>query len=564
MNFNNIYINQGDSREKIAEKINLNFGQIISFSSGPMGRPGPKGPTGYPGSAGPTGESGTGGVRGSVINFNTTQPATANNYDYWISRAVTGEGDFYRWDGSSWEDTSLSRYSDEYFSIKRSIPTFLSNASDFSAFYISGTDNTTSSVVLSDYNYGETGINVNLAKLLISSNDGTEYPLLSFRKSNVLYTEQPGFFWASTGDSAKLRLSNPQGDLYFLASSTLNSNIHVNSYGGNGVTGDINFSAGNNINIYNSTKVQTIRVSPSAGATGLVNLTAGRYLLVDSKNISITPSSFSPRSEIIFYQGGLNVSPSSVFLQPEGIVLERGGTSDINLMDLRYGTSSAVALNFLDFYSRPIFSVRQRTIPSDLLDYQTGTTGEQRIRSAAVFGSTGGANSFDWNKTNASSATGPVNYHVKSNNIVTPVYQSIASKGNVMLDSNFFVSDCLTVLPSNQWGSNKNVYAYIPGSLSNPPSVSNYPFWDFEYCREYRIMLDFGTDYDKNFLGVSWAQRGGTPEAQKAPYKFQKFAEPCKMFDLMYYYNPRDKQVYCYVKTVNGKCYTIKITDVSY
>jgi len=107
MRFNNFTIESGESKSAIIDKINNNFSQIISFSSGPKGRIGEAGPTGYPGAAGPVGETGSTGQRATEFKITSQQPLASNDYDYWIDLSPTGEFGVYRY-SSGWTDTGIS------------------------------------------------------------------------------------------------------------------------------------------------------------------------------------------------------------------------------------------------------------------------------------------------------------------------------------------------------------------------------------------------------------------------------------------------------------------------
>ena len=96
MRFSNKQIFTGDTKDLIVDKINENFSQIISFSSGPYGRGGVIGPTGYPGGAGQLGATGVSGQRASDWTLSVIPPSNPNEYDQWIDQGVTGNGNIYQ------------------------------------------------------------------------------------------------------------------------------------------------------------------------------------------------------------------------------------------------------------------------------------------------------------------------------------------------------------------------------------------------------------------------------------------------------------------------------------
>ena len=199
MRFNNLHVEEGDSRKEITRKINDNFSQIVSFSAGPKGRPGEIGPTGYPGSAGPKGSTGDTGSPPSVWYYSRSQPLSANNYDYWINQSQSGKSEVYEYQ-SGWNQTGFSFLEDTYFSAKWELP-FSGGTSDYSAIYLSGDSPSERSLVISDYGLTADSVNPNYSKFLITTTDQTEKPIISFRNTYSTGQNQPSFYWETPGNT---------------------------------------------------------------------------------------------------------------------------------------------------------------------------------------------------------------------------------------------------------------------------------------------------------------------------------------------------------------------------
>ena len=550
MRFNNFTVNNGDSKNSIIDKINRNFSQIISFSGGPKGRDGESGPTGYPGSAGPKGSTGTTGTRASEWYNSTAEPLSANDYDLWINQSPTGNSDVYSYD-SGWTATGLSLVDSDFFSVRNSIPTFTAET-DYSAIYFSGDDLTNQYLVVSDSNQDSSTINPNYSKLLISTRDQTDNPILSFRKSNISGPGAPSFYWGSTGQNSPLKF---QSNYSFKISSPFA--MFLPSLSGTALlppeagTGDVYLKGRN---IYASNDTLSIN---------------GYQSWVTSSNLNIDfdgsgPTGFSISQTDIDLgigfrnYGSFTSSPVASLSQPEGVVISRGQTANADLA--RFQHSVAKNLLFITSSLKDILKIRQNTLLNGSV---------QSVGGSMVVGGTSGFNIYSGG--NIDSPTGPFAYHTTGINNSTKVFQGsflIGSSTRYYINLtgilNYYKDHIFVSVPA-VWGGANRVYIKIPPAPATPPSANYYPLWGTTYCSEYRIMLNYGSSSNKSrqIYGVVWDQLKYSISTSTPGYntnQYVDFASPCYFFDLIYYYNSDIGQVYAYIKTCNGQSIPIAIT----
>jgi len=552
MRFSNKQIFNGDSKDEIVLKVNENFSQIISFSSGPEGRPGIIGPTGYPGSAGPVGPTGASGTRASSWTLSPTQPSNANEYDQWIDQGVTGNGDIYQYEGSSWQSTGISLIESEFFQVKNDLPIF-GAVTDFSGIYFSGTNQNNESLVISDANNTSSNINPNYAKLLVSTSDQTERPIFSFRKSSLSQLSQPSFYWSQSGNSS--RVSFQSGSSLSLVAGS-DGNFSPQS------SGTVNFNSRNAyFNAYNTIDSQQLRFSASGN------------LIFNTTNYSLSASAITANVETYVF-GSAYIEPAlSVSNRSQGVVITRGGTSSFPAVSFSTTQfSSVIEYNFAPF--RQVFNINQSTAILSETDPITDVA-YRDVRSRATFGATGDdVGVYDiWSSGIPTSATGPFGYHVVGNTqfapqvgsfyIGRPSSSTLRYYADLSSLSNYYNDSITFTLPST-WAGGNNVYVKIPSITSVPPAASTYPLYGPEYVSEYKVFLDYGrfTNVSRKITGIYWIQLGNASGSSTPTYteKYVTFNRPCYFFELTYHYN-NSSQVMAYVKTCTGQSYPIQMTN---
>ena len=547
MRFNNFTVNNGDSKNSIIDKINRNFSQIISFSAGPKGRDGESGPTGYPGSAGPRGLTGTTGARASEWVNSTSEPLSANDYDLWINQSLTGNSDVYSYD-SGWTATGLSLVDSEFFSVKNSIPTFTTET-DYSAIYFSGDDQPNQYLVISDSNQDSSIINPNYSKLLISTNDQTERPIFSFRKSNVSGSGAPSFYWGSTGQNGPLKFQSDYsfkisalGALFYPVGDLETVLIPPNP-----ATGDV-YIRGRNLS--NDTGGASFLGYQSWVINSNLNVNFG---LAGSRPFLLSQTDLDFGIGFRNY-GSFTSSPLASLSQPEGVVISRGQTASADLARFQHSVTSSLA------NLKNILTIRQNTLLN-------GST--QSVGGSMVVGGTSGFNIYSGG--NIDSPTGPFAYHTVGVNNASKLFQGSFAIGaatryyiNLTGILNYYKDHIFVSVPA-VWGGANRVYIKIPPAPAIPPSANYYPLWGTTYCSEYRIMLNYGSSSNKNrrIYGVVWDQLRLSVGSGVAytTNKYVDFDSSCYFFDLVYYYNSSANDVYAFIKTCNGQSIPIAITS---
>jgi hypothetical protein len=558
MKFGNKNILASDSKESIVEKINYNFDQIVSFSTGPEGRVGHKGPTGYSGAAGPKGASGATGDSPSYWYYSSTEPSSGvNEYDLWINSGATASYEVYQYISGSWNYTGLSLLESDFFSIRNSLPVSNTTSSDFKGIYVSGDDQSTTFFVISDSDLSATNINRNNSKLLISTSDQTTKPIFSIRKNGTDVLKSPAFYWKNSGSDSGIKFKSgynfgvsPQG------------RFNLTSYNGsfsNGATGSILMS-GRNLTI-NAGDLSLIYGFGALTTNGNLKVTAGRNFILNAPNFTIGPQL------ILNNRGGWNnygsflIQPDPALSQPEGINIVRGGTSENQLVIFarNQGTTSPIVTNMTNLVMRnPVYT------------YTDPVTGDtlQGVDSHTVFGVTGGLNFSSTGYPNA--ATGSFCYHIFGNNTIKApsVGQTFGSSRVVtyfnLTDLSLYESEFITITPnSSTMASATSFYVKIPGYQSIPHPSTIYPILDGTYISETRVILNYGASTYKNkkFGGVVYDKLTGFGSS---PFQqinlIQEFPFNCYYFDIMYYYNSSG-QIIAYIKTATGNCIPIIITN---
>ncbi len=142
-------IEDGDSQKNIADKINFNFQEIVTYGGGPYGKIGEDGPQGFKGPIGPTGSYGDPGLRGTVWSIGPSQPSSPSSIsgDFWMN---TDENNaVYIFSSSGWSLYGVNASSNDLFDVLGPISTS-SGVSARSGYFISSTSPISYTMVLSD------------------------------------------------------------------------------------------------------------------------------------------------------------------------------------------------------------------------------------------------------------------------------------------------------------------------------------------------------------------------------------------------------------------------------
>ena len=379
MHFNTKYIFKGDTEKDIIGKINYNFDQILSFAIGPDGHSGAIGATGIYGPGGRRGATGNAGTRSSIWYKQITEPAGNNNTnDIWIDSSVS-DGNIkvfnYPTANNQWQDSGYSFLNSRYF---QSYPYILGpgGASDKYAIGfkfpggITGSANT--SLLINDSYTTPVGSNPNNSKVVVSTLDQVDRPIMTFAKNGAISDDVPSFYWNSTGSNSGLKFDSG-GSFYvttnldFSIDSDLARTIISSDY--------CTFTSSNGtFSIYGDGDFH-LRSNISVGVGGLLN--------INSSNLSIGSSSFT-------YAGTVTItSPLTstyILSSNPSSVSYSGGIS------AKVASSSSESFNFSDYTGNPILSNRPSGSVSSGSFAQT------------IFGSTGGL---------TGGTGGPFSYHVK-------------------------------------------------------------------------------------------------------------------------------------------------------
>lgn len=555
MRFNNLYLQDGDSREEIIRKINSNFSQVISFSSGPKGRLGEIGPTGYPGAAGPKGITGATGDLPSIWTSGSSQPSEAKNYDYWINQSASGQGEVYEYQ-SGWSSTGFSFLESDYFSVKWDIPSS-GGTSDYSAIYLSGDDPASRALVISDYGLTADSVNPNYSKFLITTLDQISKPILSFRNTSSSGLNQPSFYWGATGNYFPLVFSS---DYDF----SIKAGGSASSYNGGlllgmGETGNINFT-GNNFTLSNRNSPTLLS---NSSIDGKINIDAGRYFLVNSSEWGLTESSFDLKGDVVFgIYGDIVISPSASLNQPEGMVFSYGlppatGNQDRHrIITLGYWANNS----YPDLYINSNFVLVVKSVTDP-------TVGGSEERSGVSFGVTGGEGPiYSFYSGYPTSATGPRAYHVSgvqnyefkgSVEFYYLSYTGIIPSGNYYygeLQRSTFSRDVIRITIPTTFPGGNDVFVKIP-LLPEPVPDTDEPFYGPNYCYEYKIVMsDQNLFSNKKIRGIVYESTAGGAITN---LQYMVFTNSCHYIDLIYFYDESLQKIKVYIKTCKGESYIV-------
>jgi len=263
MKINFKYIEDNDNQDKIVDKVNINFDQVLFHGIGYVGDIGPNGPMG---TTGPIGSKGVTGITGEKASnwYKQDSPPTGddlNVYDYWIntSPGPTGSDFIYFYDGSSWVFTNETLSKSSIFT-------------NFQEILGAGGINNKDAIIPSNYSspwketlvlsnvfLEESNINPNYSKLRLVTSGESELPIFTFSKLNYSDSQPPSIYWGATASenygldyrsSGSLRFESGN-DLSLLAGSkeilaSENGNVELTTVSRFLVnsTGDIYFKSG--------------------------------------------------------------------------------------------------------------------------------------------------------------------------------------------------------------------------------------------------------------------------------------------------------------------------------
>ena len=536
MHFNNKYINLGDSEEEIRDKINYNFSQILSFAIGQEGYIGPKGATGIPGPSGKKGSTGSTGDRATEWTRGNTFPpiSSTQEFDLWIDDS-SGVGDVYEIGptANSWSYTGLSLYRSDYFDAYTGIVGPIGVSDKSSTGFKSTLSSNSTSLVFSDIILTSSNINPNNSKLLISTEDQIDNPILSFIKSNGDTSISPEFRWKNTGSSSYLIFNSP-GSLTMV--SLFDFSLSSFETGGGGIfimngSGNLTGNTQGNINLISTTG---ITLETSFGASPIT---------ISSLNFGVNTSKIYSNVLTEISNDIDNSLPYSLASLPTA------GSPYNYLGGIRINSDPADNRVF-DFTGMDGHSV--------LYGSPSGSVSSGNY-SQVVFGETGGGT--------AGSTGAPYSYHVKrlnniSSGVITQPNLINYSQRDLSSPPTFSKNNIANLSDSSQWTSNMivftptnplfdDVYVWVP----TPFLSSGDPLYYENEGNEYRVYLNeevsSPTRKIKGIIFTYFRFVGGSGSLRAV---FIDLPSPCTYIDLSFMTkgsntNPNGRIFY---KTCNG------------
>lgn len=345
-------IEDGDSQKNLTDKLNTNFGRIVTFGGGPYGRRGTKGPIGPRGPMGPIGSYGDSGIRGTIWTVGVCQPSPASSIDgdYWMN--TNSDNQIYQFTTSAgWTYAGFNMKATDLFDVITPLST-LNGVSPYSGYFISSQEPINYTMVISDNDLtGGAGpnnptpyVNPQYSKFVIATDSSiVDKNLLEFNKSeyaeDVNFTSKtPRFLWNQGGgaygliwknDFLNINLRGSGSNGYFNIKSNTQK-FQINSEGFNYISNSstiCNFISSGNI---------------------ILNLGSGNVLF-SAKNISWNFNKF-------YLNTSFNIITKS---SDTGFALNLI-SSDTNSGNLRYlynslGVSDAVLMTF--YQSSPFYEL---------------------------------------------------------------------------------------------------------------------------------------------------------------------------------------------------------------
>jgi hypothetical protein len=530
MKFNTKQIFQGDSKKEVVYKINYNFDQILSFGVGPDGHQGPMGATGIFGPAGKKGSTGASGSRANKWDSGNSQPSGSIQYDLWVKD--DGDLDNYSATGS-WNFTGFNFYNSLYFKLYN----WIQGPAGVTDKYVIGFKDTLSassySFVVSDNTLALADSNPNKSKLIVSTEDQIETPILSFGKSGSSASGFPSFYWGSLGSSNNLILDsggniNIVSYLSLRVTTASNNRILLDSYTSVISSQSRSYFTGNGD--------LTFRTNTTVGSGSSLLITSSGFNLTSSQLTSTYPLYI--RTYNFGSTGGyaLNSYPISP-LNDGGIRLEVNGSSADRIFQ------------FDDLSGSSVLSARPTSTSNSAGDF--GQT---------IFGATG---------SSAGATAGPYAYHVSKATLLrysttsrsARVAQSNCSGATSLISNIFqvsstdFSSNVIVITPTSLTSLSSNgIYVEIPSSyLSNLSGV-----YSSSHVNTYRILLDDILNSNPSTLFLSGIVFEFYSTSSSTCWQYVNFStspgQNCRFIDITYLppanlYNSNPRIFY---KTCNG------------
>ena len=295
-----VRLTKGDTQEVFIDKLNQNFGRILSAGGGTFGAVGEAGPIGQKGPTGPTGDFGPPGKNGSTWYVDNSEPPTDlsayNTGDHWVVASADYQ-DFVLTD-SGWIATGINLTGTQFFKKIFDIENRQGQALKDAIIEFTQTPSSTT-LVLSDSLVNSAFGNNQYSKFQISTLGQFDKNILEFSKSEyqdggVIDAYKHPYFawednltpnnyslvWGMTGGGFILGASS-----LFLASQT--SDVHLGASGDISITSDSSLflTSRGNLEIETSSDFTLDSGSLSLGLTGF-SLSGGLKITTDS---AITP-----------------------------------------------------------------------------------------------------------------------------------------------------------------------------------------------------------------------------------------------------------------------------------
>lgn len=468
MHFNTKYIFKGDTKKDIAEKINYNFDQILSFAVGQDGHQGAIGATGIYGPAGKRGVTGESGIRASNWYKQPTEPLSPNTNDVWIDNSIT-DGNIkvfnYPIPSNTWNDSGYTFLNSQYF---KSYSNILGPGGAIDKYVIGFkypggiTGSADTSLVINDSYLPSSTVNVNNSKVLVSTLDQIDRPIMAFSKNGAISADVPSFYWNSVGSNPDLKFDSG-GSFYittnldFLIDSDLARTLITSEYctmrsnlGGFTVHGDGDFGFSSNITV---------------GVGGFLNIL--------TTNFAITNGSVS-------HLGGVTItSPlSSTYIlgsNPSSPSYQNGISADVI-------SGNSTAFTFNDYTGNPILSAKPSGSVSSGNFAQT------------IIGSTGGY---------TGGTGGPFSYHVKKVKEIRQSTTSLSARAYLTTTTSNLV-DVFDLSSNTTWENDNIIATPTAYGSATSDSINSYKIGETDMNFNYSAPLNiFGSGFKVDLTGLN-------------------------------------------------------------
>ncbi len=464
MHFNTKYIFKGDTEKGIIGKINYNFDQILSFAIGPDGHPGPRGATGIYGPAGKRGTTGNPGFRASQWYKQPTEPTYAFSNDVWIDNSVS-DGNIKIYDGSVWDDSGYAFLNSIYFESYSNIE----GPGGATDKYVIGfknpgiTGSSATSLLINDMDLIPSQSNPNNSKVLVSTLDQIDRPVMAFSKNGAISNDVPSFYWNSTGNNAGLKFDS--GGSFFITTNddflidsdlartliTSSSCTFRNNLGDLRIYGDGDFGFSSNITI---------------GVGGILD--------VITSNLRVNVSSFN-------HTGGVTItSPlTSTYI----LSSNPSSPSYQNGISVRTNTNAIKTFEFNDYTGNPVLYGR----PAG------SSVASANKMAQTVFGTSGGFG--------AGGTAGPFSYHVrKVKEVRRPTTRLSAKKYRTTTSK--ILNDVFDISANTVWENDMIIATPSVYTSSSINGIASFKVGAVDLNLNYSPELDiFGSGFSNSLTG---------------------------------------------------------------